>query len=288
MLTALSRVAELPKESRPTIVMACTVNEEHGFTGATALTRLWQSGESALLPSRPDIGIVAEPTDLQIVVTHKGVVRWKCQTNGVSFHSSSPERGKNAIYAMGRVLAGLEEYAQNIVSTLGSDPRLGTPTLSVGTIHGGISVNTVPDECLIEIDRRLLPGEQPLEAMSHVTQHLAGKIMRDDEVIHHEPFIIATGLAAGENEQLASSLVAVVQSLDIECETIGVAYGTDASAFSEAGLPTVVFGPGSVAQAHTEDEYLEVEQLQQAVECLYEFARAYPSGERSEPYQPGA
>src|SRR5207253_3747991 len=87
------------------------------------------------------------------------VIRWHLETAGRSCHSSSPEQGANAIYRMGPVLIGIERYAQHLRASR-SDPLLGPPTLSVGRIEGGTSVNTVPDRCRIEIDRRVIPGEE--------------------------------------------------------------------------------------------------------------------------------
>ena len=97
MLGAVARLASEPPDDRPTIVMACTVNEEYGFSGATELCRAWVDSQSPLLARRPDAGIVAEPTNLDIVVAHKGVARWRCHTHGRAAHSSRPEAGDNAI-----------------------------------------------------------------------------------------------------------------------------------------------------------------------------------------------
>ena len=172
MLHALSRLVEERPSGRPSIVMAATVNEEYGFSGAKALVRHWQ-GASRLLPHAPDAVIVAEPTELSVVVAHKGAVRWRLHTRGRAAHSSRPQQGDNAIFRMARVLASLEHFQREVAPRLGSHPRCGQPTLSVGTIQGGISVNTVPDECVIEIDRRLIPGEDPLLAYQAIIEHIA-------------------------------------------------------------------------------------------------------------------
>ncbi|MCH7729117.1 MAG: M20/M25/M40 family metallo-hydrolase, partial [Planctomycetes bacterium] len=179
MLAAISRLAEQRPGGMPTIVMACSVNEEHGYSGATELAKLWSHGQSAILPRRPDAIVVAEPTMLDVVVAHKGVVRWRCRTHGRACHSSQPELGDNAIYRMSRVIAALEKYAREICPTLGHHPLLRTPTLSIGTIVGGISVNTVPDESSIEIDRRLLPDENPDEAYRHIVEYISRETKSD-------------------------------------------------------------------------------------------------------------
>jgi acetylornithine deacetylase len=272
MLAAFSRLAKERPAGRPTIVMACTVNEEHGFTGASHLARLWQSGKSPLLPREPDGIVVAEPTELRVVVAHKGVVRWCCHTTGRAAHSSRPERGENAIYRMARVLRVLEEYARDIVPKLGSHPLVGNPTMSVGTIRGGISVNTVPDRCTIEIDRRLLPGEDPVAAREKVIAHLQEQLDADFPAAHDEPFIVARGLPDDRNAPLAESLSRAVRECGGNGEFVGVPFGTDAAAYSAAGAAAVVFGPGSIRQAHTADEWIAVDQLERATEILYRFA----------------
>jgi acetylornithine deacetylase len=269
MLTALSRLVEERPEGMPTVVMACSVNEEHGFTGATALTELWQQGDS-VFPRKPDAAIVAEPTGLDVVVAHKGIVRWRCHTTGRACHSSQPQLGENAIYRMSAVLRALEQYANNVASTMGEHPRCGRPTLSVGTITGGLSVNTVPDRCTIEIDRRLLPDEDPQEAYRHVVDYVA----QQADSQHDPPFMQGGGLSDEHNGPLAESLVSVVRELTGSGNVIGVPYGTDAAAFSAAGVPTVVFGPGSIDQAHTCDEWIELAAVEQASEVLYRFLRS--------------
>ena len=99
----------------------------------------------------PDAVIVAEPTQLNVVVAHKGVVRWRCQTRGLAVYSAEPQRGENAIYHMAHVLLVLEAYARSLAARRERHPLLGASSLSVGLISGGLSVNTVPDACTIDI-----------------------------------------------------------------------------------------------------------------------------------------
>lgn len=260
ILATVARLVEAPPDNLPNIVVACTVNEEHGFTGAKHLPKSWGKP--------PDAIIVSEPTELNVVVAHKGVVRWKCTATGRAVHSSNPAIGDNAIYRMAAVIRHLQTYAAEVVPNLGEHPRLGRPSLSVGTIAGGISVNTVPDKCVIEIDRRILPDEDPAAAQAHVMEYLQSQLGDDANRIHHgEPFITARGLKDEYNGPLAAQLIAAAQQSGVSSKTIGVPFGTDASAFGSE-VPTVVFGPGSIAQAHTDDEWIAVDQLHQATEIL--------------------
>ncbi len=268
ILTTISKLAAERPAGMPNIVVACTVNEEHGFTGAQHLAELWRSGKSKLLPRAPDAIIVSEPTELNVVVAHKGVVRWRCTARGRAAHSSAPENGDNAIYRMAEVINILRTYASDIVPSLGEHPLLGRPTLSIGTVTGGISVNTVPDHCTIEIDRRLLPDEDPEAAMQHATDYLAANLGdANHHIDHSQPIIVARGLKGNQNSQLADRLIAMADHCNVTSRTIGVPFGTDASAFGTE-VPTIVFGPGSIVQAHTKDEWIAVEQLEKATEVL--------------------
>jgi acetylornithine deacetylase len=163
----------------------------------------------------------------------------------------------------------LERYACDTVATLAEDPLLGRPSLSVGLIQGGISVNVVPDHCSIEIDRRTLPGEDERaawqQAMEAVTKELRPEIRLEID----EPHQVTAALQHDGNQQLAQRVSRAARAAGGPGRSIGVPYGTDAPAFASAGIPTVVFGPGSIAQAHTVDEWIEIQQLQDAVESYY-------------------
>lgn len=275
MLAALARLHEERPKGMPTVVMVCTVNEELGFSGANALPKLWQGHSRDVLTRRPDCAVVAEPTELQVVVVHKGLVRWRCHAHGRAAHSSTPEKGENAIYRLGRALIVIQRYAEQVVGTLGSHPLCGPATLNVGTITGGVSVNTVPDRCTIEIDRRLVPGEKPQSARQHVIDYLEREAGPDCRLEHEPPFMVGLPLSDEHNRPVADRLVAAATKLDLPCRTIGVPYGTDAASFAAAGVPTVVFGPGALAQAHTADEWIALEQVEKAAEVYYRFVKSF-------------
>lgn len=271
MLGAVARLAEERPAGMPTVIMACTVNEEHGYSGASELPKLWAEGSQSVVPRRPDVAIVAEPTDLQVVVAHKGAVRWKCRTHGVAAHSSQPHRGKNAIYGMAPILLALDRYASELPKIVPEHPLCGQATLSVGTIQGGLSVNTVPDACTIEIDRRLLPGEDALTAYEQVLAYLHEAVETDCNIEHEHPYLLGIPLADRDNGALADRLAAVLRRALGRGEKIGVPFGTNASRIAVASVPTVVFGPGSIDQAHTSDEWLSLDELEKASAALYQF-----------------
>ena len=275
-LTVLSRLREQPGESMPTVLFAATVNEECGFTGARFLASQWKEGESKLIEGLPDAVFVAEPTLMNVVVSHKGVIRWRCHTLGQAAHSSSPSVGDNAIYRMGSVVKAIQEYEREVLNQQTDVGPLGKATVSVGTIHGGVSVNTVPDYCTIEIDRRVLPGESQDKVRQEIIDFIAARVDDADKVQHDPPYMSSPGLPLGDaNLELAQRIADVAKNHGVTSESLQVAYGTDSPAFYAIGVPSVVFGPGSLLQAHTKDEWIEVSQLYQATDILEAVCRGF-------------
>ena len=273
MLTAISRLADERPHGMPTIVAVFTVNEEYGFTGASALAELCERGDCPLIPRKPDAAVIAEPTDLDVVTTHKGVVRWRCHTQGRAGHSASPQAGDNAIYKMARALTAMEHYQREIVGDLCSHRLCGSSTMSVGTIRGGVSVNTIPSKCTIEIDRRFPPGEEPETAYRHLIDYLAEDAGLDFPLRHELPYMQGPALSDEANGALAARLSRIAGEVVGESHQVGVPYATDAAFFAAIGVPTVVFGPGSIRQAHSDDEWISLDQLEHAAEVFYRFAR---------------
>jgi acetylornithine deacetylase len=263
MLAAFARLVREKPRGAANLLMACTVDEEHTFLGAQELVRRGV---------RADGAIVAEPTQLQIVNAHKGVIRWNIRTHGRSCHSSRPEQGVNAIYHMAKVLNAIEQYAEGL-RTSRTDSLLGPPTLSVGRIEGGTSVNTVPDHCRIEIDRRLIPGEEPLAAPRDLASYIQDTARLDVSFESSAPTLRAPALAPTGSEDLVLRLGQAIDAVKGSHHVTAVPYGTDASTIAEGGIPSVVFGPGDIARAHTCDEWVPLDEVEQASEILYRLVR---------------
>ncbi|HTI49338.1 MAG TPA: M20 family metallopeptidase [Planctomycetaceae bacterium] len=269
MLWAFARLARERPATAANVVMSCTCDEEFTATGARSLAKLWSTpaGAKSLVPSPPDVCVVAEPTDLNIVVAHRGAIRWKLRTKGRACHSSRPQEGVNAIYKMAEVLLCLDRYATELPQMAPHHPLCGSATISVGRISGGISVNTVPDECLIEIDRRVIPGEDPQLVIPHVTTYLRERLDVDFEML--PPWLDGATLSDHNNGAWADRLMRHITAVVGPREKQGAWYGTNGSRFAAVGVPSIVFGPGSIAQAHTKDEWIDIEQLRQAGEIYY-------------------
>ena len=263
MLAAFERlVRERPAKSA-SVILALTVDEEYTHKGSS---RLAQTAHGA------DLAIVAEPTRLSVVNAHKGAVRWRIRAGGTACHSSTPQLGDNAIYRMARVIAALELHARELAES-GPDPILGPPSLSVGRIEGGTSVNVVPDWCKIEIDRRLIPGEDADSVRARVESCLREQLGGLDRIEASEPWVRMPPLRPRplhEDPYIEAIRAAIRSVKGTEPAVIGVPYGTDAGPLAESGvLPCYVIGPGDIAQAHTKDEWIELAEVEAAAEAYH-------------------
>ena len=272
MLHAFTRLVKERPAGAANVVLSCSCDEEFTTLGIRDLVTYWEAGStnSRLLREKPDVAIVAEPTELNVVIAHRGVVRFRVHTIGRACHSSDPTQGRNAIYTMARAVCYLEDYASWLPKSVPFHPLCGRPTLSVGRIFGGQSVNIVPDQCTIEIDRRLVPGEEPTVAWSTLREKLLERF--GPNITIDEPWISSPGLSNKDNSATASALLKSIEKTVESRRTLGVAYCTHASTLNVAGVPAVVFGPGSIEQAHTVDEFIDVEQLDQAAAIYFDVA----------------
>lgn len=261
MLVAIDRLRTSDGPRLANVVFTATVNEEFGFSGAKAIARLWATPAAELaatdhaardlLGSTPTAAVVAEPTQLDIVTQHKGAVRWRMRVHGVACHSAFPEQGENAIYPAGRAIGAIESLARELLAR-NPDHPCGPPTLNLGTIRGGTGVNLVPDSVVMELDRRVVPGESPEAARNEVIERIAAAC-GTARIEHDEPFLESAGLPAMADRSWFDRLVAAAGRQGVASRQIAARYGTNASVFAAAGVQSVVFGPGAIAQAHTAD-----------------------------------
>lgn len=239
MLWALWEMREQLPSLGYEICFAGLMGEEAGQYGSTAFAE----------KHRADFAVIGEPTELGIVHTHKGSTWLHLTTRGRASHASTPERGVNAIYKMMDALRVLRETVIPGFAAF-SNPVLGAPTASVGTIRGGSKVNIVPDCCEVSIDFRTIPAQDRPEFIEGVVAELR-KACPDLEATWHQsrplwtdpshPLIAALERAGGKR--------------------CGAPWFCDAAVFAAAGIPAVAVGPGSISQAHTNDEWISVDDL---------------------------
>lgn len=212
-----------------------------------------------------DAAVVSEPTDLHAVVATKGVLRWRISTRGVAAHSSKPHLGVNAIYRMARILEHLE--AENARLAGKEHPLVGPATLSVGVIQGGTQINIVPEHCVIEIDRRLIPGEDPQTVFEQYAEELNAECER--------PMLSEIPLDTPCDAPIALLASRTLTGMGLDGAPFGVPYGSDASKFMRSRIPSIVLGPGSIDQAHTADEWVEVRQVERALDVYLKIMEGF-------------
>jgi acetylornithine deacetylase/succinyl-diaminopimelate desuccinylase-like protein len=257
MLWALAECRDILPHLSYEIWFAGLMGEEAGQDGAKALAAR----------EKFDFVVVGEPTGLEIVFKHKVDVTARIVATGRAAHSSCPERGENAITKLAAGLLSVEKALTAYFKKI-SDPVLGHPTFSIGTIRGGTKFNIVPDHAEAVIDLRLLPsqwndGEAPevFEVMRAACPGLQVEKIMGSEALDTDP-----------SHPLITKLV------EAGGQPAGAAWFCDAAIFSAAGTPAVAVGPGSIAQAHTEDEFIEVAALERGVEFFKKFLHSLRSG----------
>ncbi len=235
----------------PGLLLIITAGEETGCTGAhhivaTARGLLGQAG--AL--------VVAEPTSNTPMVGHKGALRLKVTARGVTAHASMPHEGVNAVIKAARAIARLDDFEFNIAR----HPVMGAPTLNVGWLHGGMNINSVPDQAEAGLDIRTIPAQ----AHKAIAMQLASYLGPDVEVSLLDeavPIWTEPGIA-----WMQDVFAAVKSVTGIAPDIAAAPYFTDASALTPAfgGIPTVILGPGPAAMAHQTDEYCEISAIEVA------------------------
>lgn len=249
LAVALALLEELRGGAAPgaTLVLAATADEEETALGAPACAA-WARERGLVF----DELLVAEPTGCAPVHGHKGVVRLELSVAGAAAHSSQPELGRNAIAGAARAALALEaEHARLQAAPPG---RLGRATLSVTLIGGGRGINVIPDSCALAFDRRVIDGEDPA-AVGRAIVGLA-------EAAAGLPVAARTLLALGAFWQDPAHpwLARLAAWSGAPPQVVG--YGTNAWAYADVARACAVLGPGSIAQAHSDDEWVAVDELE--------------------------
>lgn len=245
--------------------LAAVVDEEFSFRGVVKLCE----------DLKADAAVVAEPTEFRCVIASKGVLRWRIRTIGKAAHSAKPHLGTNAITAMSRVVLALNEDHERLQKD--PHPLLGAGTCNVGVIRGGVQVNFVPDEAVIEVDRRLLPGEDVETVLAHYQTLLDDLSARHPDVRAEmeRPMLQDWPFQTAEDTPLVGLTREVLRGMNREDGVCGVPFGSDASKFARLGIPTILFGPGSIDQAHAAVEFVECAEVEAAQEVYAQIARRF-------------
>jgi len=267
MLSATRVLVEQNVPLQGELLITGVMDEESYGLGATSLV---DAG------TRADMAVIGEPTDLAIMIAQKGILWLEITTRGVSGHASqmgSSGGPVNAIYKMGKVLSALEEHLDALKQR--KDELLGSASVSVGTISGGVKINVVPDACTVEVDRRIIPGEEAEKAKTEIDDLLRSLAASDPDLraetkvlFHREPAHIPE--SAGIVGICQRAVKAVTGA---EGRVGGFTASTDMNILmNRGGIPTVILGPGRLQQAHGTDEFVESSQVLAAAKIYTKIA----------------
>ncbi|MCC5843958.1 MAG: M20/M25/M40 family metallo-hydrolase [Verrucomicrobia bacterium] len=242
-------------------------DEECGTKGAETL---------AASGVRADHAVILEPTRCRPVVAHKGANWYDIVLRGRSGHGSQPEAGISTHEALARILPEILR-AHKALQQMHSHPLLGVSSLNIGRISGGHTYNIIPDHTLIQLDRRVIPTEDPA-LFEQAVQHILDELIREGRLLSGTVTRVnqTAAFATNPGDTLPQSLLDAVESVTGQrpaCE--GTSWVSDAAPFSTVCGQTLVFGPGDIAQAHTEDEFIDLTALETGAAILARFLDDY-------------
>lgn len=250
----------IERDLRMPVYLAFSYDEEVGCLGVRPML-----DELARREYKPVLCLIGEPTELKPVLGHKGKLAMRCCVKGAACHSAYAPYGVNAIQYAARLINHLEEIGQALAQPEHHDERFDPPysTVQTGVIRGGRALNIVPAECEFDFEVRALPGFDA-DTVAHRLQRYAEsellpkmRAVKPDTDITLQSLSAYPGLATSPQSE-AARLVALLSG---STEFGTVAFGTEGGLFEQAGIPTVVCGPGSMDQGHKPDEFVSVEQL---------------------------
>lgn len=260
----------LESEMDSAIHLAFSYDEELGCIGVRELIKDLEE-----IGLKPAGCIVGEPTDMKIIVGHKGKVDWRCCVKGVEAHSSLTPYGVNAIEYAAKLIVYIrsiaEEFSRNEQRHFGYDVPYST--INTGTIRGGLSTNTVAKECEFTFDLRYLPTVNPEKVYQQIKQFAEETLLPEMRKISKKSSVDIeqiAGIPSFNIEENAAivDLAKKLNSKKFRAEEGYVAFGTEASLFQKSGIPTVLIGPGSISQAHKPNEYITLGQIAECEQFL--------------------
>jgi acetylornithine deacetylase len=247
------------KLARP-LHLFISYDEEVGCHGAKRLIE--DLDESGL---KPALCVVGEPSGMQPILAHKGKLNRRVAARGMPGHSSEPGKGVNAIQAAGEAIAYVATEARRLAKEGPFEDGFDPPhtTIHVGTVQGGTILNIIPERCEFIMEWRVIPGDEPTRHVERLRQFVAANIepamrtVNRNTGFEYEVLIEMPGLSLDPDHELT----AIVKQLTGSNSTGKVSYGTEGGYYQGAEIPTIVCGPGHIAQAHQPDEWIAQEQL---------------------------
>ena len=267
---AVRRLAKTGGLDAGRVVVAGVCDEEDASRGAEAFVEGWRKGDT---PAGETLAVVTEPTDLGVGIAHKGFAWLQVTTTGRAAHGSRPADGRDAILRMGRLLARLDAF-DRARQTHGGHPLLGTASLHASFIEGGREWSTYPDRCDLRLERRTLPGEPPDEPVLEISRILESLVLEDEEFSASVELVFERhAYEIREDHQLVQRLREAARAAGAPGDVCGLSFWADSGVLGQAGMPTVLFGPGG-AGLHGIEEYVRLDDVLACEEALTRLARA--------------
>lgn len=241
------------------VIIAAVVDEEHMSIGTRELLRRGV---------RADAAIVGEPTSLAIMPAHRGFAWVEVDVQGRAAHGSRYDLGVDAILEAGPVLVELDRAGRDALSQQ-EHPLLGRASLHASSIQGGAGWSTYPDRCLIQIERRTLPGESPDQALADVRAAIARAAERRPSLAAQARLVFSQAPSeVGVDSAIVRALSASLAECGERVAIAGMSAWTDAALLNDAGVPAICFGPGAIAQAHAAEEWIDIDEIERATAVL--------------------
>jgi len=252
----LAAAAARREPLRGDVIVSAVMDEEYAGLGTLAVAGRYQA----------DAAIVAEPTELQLILAHRGFVWLEIETLGVAAHGSRPELGVDAIARMGRLIVELEQLDKNLRANP-THPLLHSGSLHASLIDGGQELSTYPARCVLSIERRTIPGETPESVEAEVRQ-ITQRLQRADPTFKAEfrRILDRSPLETSADAPIAQIVERSARMVLKQAPPVrGVPYWTDAASLQAAGIPTILFGPIG-AGAHAVEEWVDLESVKACAE----------------------
>lgn len=251
LIMAVQSITEAEITLKGDVILTLVADEEYASIGTEAVVSEYTA----------DAAIICEPTDLDIVIAHKGFAWTKIEVFGHAAHGSLPHTGIDAIVKAGQVLAAIDELGKTDLKKK-THPLLGSPSIHASLIEGGTELSTYPDYCKIKLERRNLPGEDR-KLVTEEMQALLQNLRRQDDQFKadFDVFFLRPAFEISPDQPIVQTVSRAFESICHRASKFEGVWGwLDSAILAQAGIPTVIFGPSGVG-AHAAVEYADVESV---------------------------
>jgi acetylornithine deacetylase len=265
-MLALRHLARSGREPQLDVVLAATIDEEYLGRGIKHFIEQWN-------PRHRIVGaVIGLPTQLRLVIGHKGAIRFTVKTMGRGAHSAQPWEGDNAIERMNMVMDFVRDHIATELNRV-RHPLVGQPTIVTTGIHGGRGSTVVPHECEMTLNRWTVPGEDADSIWARYK--VAIEALAPGRILVEKPLNISGWMETPVGANVVSALAGILDNRELDAKPIGGPYSSDGGKMSPKGIPCVLFGPGSMSDAHQANESIDLRQVVVAIDVVLDLASRF-------------